>query len=195
MDLSKLPKLSNTQAEQPPASAPVASDDPTPTRPVEYRGRPSINEPELGADIWVNAIIGLLLIGMGFTFAKFLSAKLTGQPFHTNVNWTTGPNAGSEVAYFDLQGYTAWTDMGMFLFGVVLLLEAAAKTALVLRPGAVSRAILLLALVLTAATTALNIYVCFKFLQAGSLPLLSGLAVAFGGWILADERRMLRHQT
>jgi hypothetical protein len=190
MDLSKLPKLSNTQGQEAaPTAAPETAQAP-PAPPIEYR-RPSLNDPELGADIWVNAIIGLLLIGMGFTFAKFLIAKMTGQSFHTGVNWTSGPNAGSEVAYFDLEGFTALTQMGMFLFGVVLLLESAAKAAIVLIPGTVSRALLMLALVLTLATTALNIFVCIKLLGTGTLPLLSGLAVAFGGWILAGEWRML----
>jgi hypothetical protein len=195
MDLSKLPKLSNTQAQEESESSP--DEPPVPVAPtaapppVEYRSR-SAYGPELGADVWVNVIIGLLLIAMGFTFARFLAAKITGQPFHTGVNWTAGPNAGQEVDYFDLEGYTAWTHMGMFLFGLVMLFEAAAKASVVLRPGSTSRVLLMTALALTVATTAINLFVCVKMLSIGLLPMLSGLAVAFGGWIIADEWRMLQ---
>jgi hypothetical protein len=193
MDLSKLPKLSDSRSQDQSSSAPLPAEPmerSDPRQPLDYRQ--SLNDPDLGADIWVNVIIGLLLIAMGFTFAKFLFAKLTGQAFHTGVNWTGGPNAGNEVDYFDLEGFTAWTQMGMFLFGVVLLLEAASKAAVVLRPGAASRGILKFALALTLITTALNLYVCIRMLGVGMIPLLSGLAVAFGGWILASEWRMLK---
>jgi hypothetical protein len=77
--------------------------------------------------------------------------------------------------------------MGIFLFGVVLLVEAAAKTFLVLKPGAFSRGFLMFAILLTFCGVLLNIYACFKLFDFGVTPLLSGLAVAFGGWILFDE--------
>lgn len=195
MDLSKLPKLSNTQSQEPSPPAQTetgVSPSVSPSRfPVEYR-TPSINDPNLGADIWVNSIIGLLMIGMGFTFAQFLFAKLTGHTFHTQVNWTDGPKTGQEVAYFELEGFTAWTQMGMFLFGLVLLLEAAAKAIAVLRPGSLGRSLLIVTLVLTAATTALNLFICLKLFGSGTIPMISGLGVAFGGWILASEWQMLK---
>jgi hypothetical protein len=152
-------------------------------------------QPGVGADVWVSLIIGLLFIFMGLNFGKFLVAKLSGQPFHTGVNWTQGPLADSpnpEVAYFDLQGFTAWSDMGVFLFGLVLLLEAAAKAAIAIRPGNTSRFILFLAVLLTLATVLLNLFVCYRLMSIQVTPLISGLAVAFGGWILFDEWRMLK---
>src|SRR5580704_12732571 len=117
MDLSKLPKLSNTQ-EPPATPTEPAIDTPAAARPVaDYRA--PLPEPGIAGDVWFNAVVGLVLIGLGFTFARCLLAKLTGQPFHTGVNWMAGPNAGSEVSYFDLEGFTAWTDAGVFLFGLV----------------------------------------------------------------------------
>jgi hypothetical protein len=190
MDLSKLPKLSNTQ-ESPAAPGEPAPQTPVaPTPVVEYR--PNVPQQGIAGDVWFNAVIGLVLIGLGFTFARFLAAKIAGQPFHTGVNWTSGPHEGSEVAYFDLEGFTAWTDAGVFLFGLVVLMEAASKAAITIKPGRFSRGLLALAFVLTIGATLLNLFVCFKMLGAGIMPLLSGLAVAFGGWILVDEWRVLR---
>lgn len=161
---------------------------------MEMPSRPN-QQGTLGADVWVSVIIGLLMIFMGINFGKFLIARVSGQPYHTGVNWTEGPLANSanpEVAYFDLQGFTAWTDMGVFLFGLVLLLEAGARAMMAIRPGGASRLVLMAAIGLTFATVLLNGFVCFRLMSNQITPLISGLAVAFGGWILVDEWRMLR---
>ncbi len=183
MDLSKLPKLSDTKSQAAdPQAMPV---DPLPLAtaryPVEYRPA------NFGADIWISLVIGIILAFLGGTFARYAIATLTHQPFHTGVNWTDGPKAGSEVAYFELEGFTAWSDMGIFLFGLTLLFEAAAKTLLLLRPGKFSRLVLMGAVGLTFLAVILNIIACAKMFGVGITPLLSGLAVAFGGWILFDE--------
>ncbi len=195
MDVSKLPKLSDTKG-----AAEAAGVDPSPeaaregtregTAAAEPAGRNRPRPPGVGADVWISTVIGLLFVFMGMTFAKFVVAKLTHQPFDTNYTWPDDdPNgrAGQPVAYFDLQGYTAWTDMGAFLFGLTLLLEAASKAAITLRPGRASRAVLAFAAVLTLVTVGLNLYVCGLMFHYGLTPILSGLAVAFGGWILFDE--------
>jgi hypothetical protein len=194
MDLSKLPKLSDTKgqtaAENPDAPSPVvpqaAACYPVPPR-----------RPGVGVDIWISLIIGILLLSLGGTFGRFLVAKISHQPFHTGVNWqyTDTPKDGTEVDYFDLQGYTAWSDMGIFLFGLILLFEACSKTLLVLKPGKISRAVLMLAIVLTALAVVLNIIACAKLMSISITPILSGLAVAFGGWVLFEEYTALRAMT
>jgi hypothetical protein len=188
MDISKLPKFS--ESPPPPPASPSPTDETQPAMPMPAR---PYQQAGLGADVWVSVIIGLLMIYMGLNFGKFLVAKLSGQPYHTNVNWMEGAQAGKEVSYFELQGFTAWTDMGVFLFGMVLLLEAAAKAAVAIRPGYMSRFILFLAVVLTLATVLLNLFVCYRLMSVQITPIISGLAVAFGGWILVDEWRMLRN--
>jgi hypothetical protein len=55
-----------------------------------------------------------------------------------------------------------------------------------------SRGLLAISLVLSVAATALNLYVCVRLFGIGVTPILSGLAVAFGGWIVLNEWRMLR---
>ncbi len=119
MDLSKLPKLSDSsQAPQPPPQVPEQAAPES--HPVGYGGyqRPPAS---IGADIWFNVIVAIILLFLGRSFFSWSVAKMTGQTFHTNVTWTEGANAGNEVAYFDLQGLTAWTDTGMFLFGLAVL--------------------------------------------------------------------------
>ena len=191
MDVSKLPKLSDTRAAEDAAGPPAEVAAPVESAgggPIPYRSPPTPRPPMLGADVWISTVIGLLFVFLGLTFAKFALAKLTHQPFDTGVIWSDpDPRAGQPVAYFDLTGYTAWTDMGAFLFGLTLLLEAASKAAVVLRPGTASRGLLASAAVLTGVTVGLNLYACGLLLHAGITPILSGLAVAFGGWILFDE--------
>jgi cytochrome c oxidase subunit IV len=187
MDLSKLPKLSNTKSQ-------VPAENPTPPQPAQpevvnyqpYANRP----PSIGGDIWFSVVIGILLMFMGGTFARFAIAKITHRPFHTNYTWPDDDpkgRGGQEVDYFDLQGFTAWSDMGVFLFGVTLIFEAAAKAFIVMNPGAMSRYVLMLAIVLTLLAVILNIIAAMKMYSVDIIPLLSGLAIAFGGWILFDE--------
>jgi hypothetical protein len=187
MDISKLPKFSDSPLPPPPPNEPEPVAEMS-ARPYQSAG--------IGANVWVSVVIGLLMIFMGLNFGKFVVAKLTGQPYHTNYTWPAAPGTegpGPEVAYFDLQGFTAWSDMGEFLFGMVLLLEAAAKAAIAIRPGYTSRFILFLAVVLTLATVLLNLFVCYRLMSVQITPIISGLAVAFGGWIMVDEWRMLRN--
>jgi hypothetical protein len=186
MDLSKLPKLSDTR---------TASDaTPVEPRPVQPLPDPAENRrpgipppPGIGADVWISTIVGLLFLSMGFTFARFLTAKLGGPPFQTNITWQAGPLTGQEVAYFDLEGHSAWMEMGEFLFGVTLLVEAASKAAIAIRPGTITRGVLMLAMLLTAVTIGLNLYACVLLRRFGMTPLVNGLAVAFGGWVMYDE--------
>lgn len=196
MDLSKLPKLSDTKAAEAELTPPTDPATAIPVQPLpptaDYRRPATPPPPGLGVDVWISTIMGVLFVFMGMTFARFAMAKLGHQPFHTGVNWTTGPLDGQEVDYFDLQGHTAWTDMGAFLFGLTLLFEAATKAAVVLMPGKASRALLLFATLLTFGTVALNLVAAGLLMHDGILPLLSGIAVAFGGWILADEWQTLK---
>jgi hypothetical protein len=195
MDVSKLPKLSDTKSQIPEP----ATETPVPQAPVSmnYASRP-YQPAGVGADIWISLVVGILLCMLGGTFGKFCIAKLTHQPFHSNMFWPDNDpqgRGGQEVDYFDVQGSQAWSDMGIFLFGVILLFEAASKTALVLRPGKPARAVLMLATLLTVLGVLLNLIACFKLYSGGTIPLISGLAVAFGGWILSEEWNTLKRTT
>jgi hypothetical protein len=107
------------------------------------------------------------------------------------VNWTDGPLAGTEVAYFDLTGFTALTEMGVFIFALVLLLDCMAMAAALLRPSAITRIGLWLALGLTLIGTILNLYICGRLMHNQTIPQLSALIVLIGAWMLYDQWRTL----
>jgi hypothetical protein len=149
------------------------------------------NAPSFGAEIWLSAIIGFICLMVGLNFAKYSLARLSGKPYHTGVNWVAGPNAGQEVAYPELQGFTMLTDSAYFLFGLALIFEAI-MLAVVTRSARWGRALLMLALAVAVIATAYNLFVVVRLFAAGVLPIPSLLAVAFGGYIVASEWRMLQ---
>jgi hypothetical protein len=193
MDLSKLPRLSQTDQQTPaPESIPAARQVPhEQPQPIPYAPVTPVTGGGIGAQVWLSGIIGLLLIMFGWNFARFCSAKLTGQTFHTGVNWTAGPKEGGEVDYFELQGYTAYTEAGIFLFGLALVLEAF-LLATVKRNTPASRAIVGFTLLITVLATALNLIVCGLMFKIGLLPIMSGLAVAYGGYMAMYEWQLLK---
>jgi hypothetical protein len=195
MDLSKLPKLSGEAPADPPAIAdppPSLADNP-PARAVEpLTYAAAVSAPfSAAADIWVSLIIGLLLLYVGRSFAQFALASMTGKPFHTGVEWTAGAAQTGEVPYFQLEGYTAWSDTGIFLFGLVLLLDAIVLALTARIPGR-ARPVLWFAAAMTAACVLSNAILCVLMFSAGITPLASVVAVAVGGWIFLDQWRLLR---
>jgi hypothetical protein len=226
MDLSKLPRLSKTDAAEPApvsnADAPAADAPPPLAQPAVARtfclqcgaplragarfcdscgarvesggldyAAPVRADAGVAAEVWLSAIIGVVLMLLGRSFGGYLLARLTGQPYHTNVSWTDGPNTGQEVAYWQLDGFTALNDSAIWLFGVAMLLEAVVLAAVNTRFKA-KVGLLRLALFITLLATAYNLFAAMKLLGAGVLPLLSLLAVGFGGYIAVFEWRLLQ---
>jgi hypothetical protein len=191
MDLSKLPKLSNTQNHSPtPDIAPAEPQTaPSPAQATPYQPyRPGERRPGVGVDIWISLVIGLLLLMLGANFGKWAIATIRHQPFPTGFSWEDDtPKAGQPKEYFDLAGYTALSEMGIFLFGAMLLAEAAAKFLLLVKPGKLAWAFLLFATLLTLVATLLNLYALYKTFMFGQPQIINGLALALGGWILFDE--------
>ena len=192
MDISKLPRMSETSKHAPPleqAEPQMGAATPQPA-PVDYRSYDAVR-PGVGAEVWLSLIIGLILIMVGWRFARWAIASMTGQPFHTNVNWMAGPKAGQEVSYFELEGFTAWTETALFLFGVALVLEAAMLAVVYSRLGG-KVALTAIALLVTVLATALNLIVAIKLLGIGIMPLMSVLAVGFGGYMAVYEWKLLQ---
>src|SRR5215210_5274558 len=121
MDLSKLPKMSQTPP--PPDSQPTPQGKPQPN---DYRDQIAHVEAGVGGMVWVSVILGAICIWLGRRFSSYLAAKVSGREFHTQTNWISGPKTGQEVAYWELVGSQAWTDASIFLFGLALILEALA---------------------------------------------------------------------
>ena len=113
MDLSKLPKLSET----PPP--PVTPEKPLPDhKPIPDYGPPAPSE-MVGAEVWVSAIIGLIFLLLGRRFAIYLLSILSGKAFHTGINWISGAKAGQEVGYRELEGFVFYNESAMFVFGLI----------------------------------------------------------------------------
>ena len=179
MDFSKLPKPSNTP---PPPQTPPPAQPPGNAAPITAG---------VGAEIWISAIVGIVLILLGRSFGAWAFTTLTGGTYETGVNWISGPLTGQPVGYWDLAGGTAWTDSGIFLLGVVLVLEA---IVLLVATTARRKPIPLIgfALALTVAATVYNGIVAGILFTMNLLPLLSILAFGFGGYIAAYEYRLLK---
>jgi hypothetical protein len=197
MDVSKLPKLSDTQREQQAQQQQQQQHQQQPVQSPSADPVSAISSPVPavraigGAEAWISGIVGIICILISKSFPAYWIARLRGQPFHTNVNWTSGPLAGQEVAYPDLSGFTMLSDGAIFIFGVALLCEAA----LMLAGNAnqrVARAMLWLSFVLAAAATLFNAYVAARLFGANILPIMSLLAVAFGGYMASYQWKLLK---
>lgn len=195
MDLSKLPKLSQTaeaakKEGSPPHSPPVASPLPPPAPAQPVPDYATHSTPVLGAEVWISLVLGLVFVFLGFNFARYVITAATGQTFHTNVEWTEGAKAGQEVAYFDLQGYTAWTDASMFLFGVAMIADAAM---LLVAAGSLARRtwLIWLGFGVTVLAVAINAVTALMLLSTGLLPLMSLIALAIGGYMAAYQWRLI----
>jgi hypothetical protein len=168
--------------------APVANPAPAAAPAYESTARPDVG---VGAEVWLSAIIGLVLMLIGKSFGGWLLAKATGQPHHTGVVWTDTERTGQEVGYWELQGFAALNDAAIFLFGFAMVLEALVLAMLNTRFRH-KAALIMVALSITILATALNLFATVKLLAAGVTPLWSLLAVAFGGYIAVFEWRLLQ---
>jgi len=192
MDVSKLPKFSQTPSP-PPEQTPNASDatQAAPAYPMHYENRPP--KPGLGAEIWLSAAIGLILMFVGGRFLMWAIATMSGKHFATGVNWTAGEKAGTEVDYWELMGYPALTECAIFLFGFALVLEALVLAAAVSKFGTGAKRLLVgFALLITVSATVFNIFVSAVLFRSGVMPIISLLAVAFGVYIAAYEWRLFQ---
>src|SRR5688572_21191122 len=191
MDLSKLPKMSQTP--NPPDHTPDPQGDPQrpPQRPADHEPLPM--DAGVGGAVWISIALGVVMMLLGRSFVGWALAKLTGRPHSTGVDWMAGPKAGQPVEYWELQGLTAWTDSGLFLFGLAMVLEGLMLA--VLNSSLSHRAKLLAvgcALFLGVAATGYNLLVVVRLMGIGITPLMSILAVAFGVYMVLYEWKLLR---
>src|SRR4051812_534805 len=103
MDMSKLPRMSQSPAP-PPEATPASPAAESSATPVQYASPDNQLADGVGAEVWISAALGVIFLLVGRTFAAYCIAKLTGQAFHTNVVWQAGAKAGQEVEYPELEG-------------------------------------------------------------------------------------------
>ena len=126
MDISKLPKLSQTPADGAPEAPPAAEDAAAPqvqaprvSRAVaDADDRRNADADFSVGEIWFNLIIGLIFLFLGQRFGGYLFAKLTHQTYHTGWFWPPGAaKAGQEVVYPELDGNGCRRSFVRFVLG------------------------------------------------------------------------------
>jgi len=188
MDMSKLPRLSNT-----PSPPPDVGEEPA----IATTGTSRILDPSsesmlMKMEVWLCIVLGIIFMLLGRDFGIYCLSILFHHPYHTGVNWLEGPLAGQEVAYPDLSGFVIWTDASLFLFGLATFFEGivlfASDSAARLR-----RPLLHLAFAITVLAVTFNLLACAKLMTNGVIPIFSLLATAFGIYIAMFEWALLKN--
>ena len=186
MDLSKLPKLSETSKEQPPPTSvptelgqPETSADATPAHAARYAEPVSVGN---AADAWIAIGVGAIVVLMSTRFLKFIfsSSGRFAQEFSFTVNGQIAPYTHT---------YFFWSDLSLFSFGIAMIVEG-----LVLAFARKS-ATVLFAFALTVLATAINavFLIAMMVLPDGfGLQIFSALAVVFGIYIAMYQWNLLK---
>jgi hypothetical protein len=188
MDMSKLPRLSQTNRDDaptpaagqqataplPPSPSPTASDP----QPVQ-RADLGNYEPGVGGEVWISIAVGAILLLMFRRLLQYLSHVLFGTFFAPYLM----PD-GTDVPYTSTPDF--WSDLGVTSFAIVLILEGVALAIGRKRPGVVT-----VALALTVLVTLYNLgYLVMTI--SGGFPIISAFAVAFGVYIAMYQWNLLK---
>lgn len=205
MDLSKLKKWSSNPPGDKPGELPAGQNavdapiahplPPEPVVPALEPVRPS-RMPDYapaapvtaGFGVFLSLILGVVFMFLGQRFAQWGLATMAGKEFNTNTTWMTGPNAGQPVPYWEIAGFAAWSEMGIFTMGVALLVDALVM--FVATRGARPNTLLMMfAFAVTGIALATNIGLCAKQMIGPNavLPIMSLIAVIAGSFILFDH--------
>ena len=185
MDMSKLPRLSQSDAPPPPAPETSVAAENEPTRVVERLRSDTAQAPRLGtgAEAWISIGIGILVLAMSPNTMKYMAAVLSHKPAEIFPDPTRPFPAkcdfilyedGTKILYRNMSVF--WSDLVVTAFALVLILDG-----LVLASARRSRTVLL-AFGVTALATAANGIYLFATIQNG-LPVISAFAVLFGVYI------------
>jgi hypothetical protein len=179
MDLSKLPRMSETPAPPPPAQSTPLPQAPMPQ--VYFDPAPSV-----AAEAWISIAIGLILLLVSPYTLQWLISLISSYkpPFLpiTSTDFQTG--AVTEVPYPSSVFF--FSHLCVFAFALAMIISGlilfTRKTLLV---G--------LAFAFTLIATLMNlIYVVKATMTGEALPIISALAVAFGGYLAFSQYRLLQ---
>jgi hypothetical protein len=179
MDISKLPRLSKTEGQAP---NPESSASSPPEIPVAQRAVPPYEPVARGAEAWISIGIGLIFV---FAFPRFTQWGVH-QVFHTKppTFLPITDSSGAEIPY--PQSVFFLSDLAVALFAYALVVDGIAL--LLWRKTAA----LTVAMLITAAAVALNAYYLIRSFADGSgFPIVSAIAVVFGGYMLWYQWRVL----
>jgi hypothetical protein len=178
MDLSKLPRMSETPPPPPPQTP---QDEQRATRgvaaaPVDYGAyepAPSL------AEAWISIAIGLILL-----FATYALRPLQYLLAPASFTWTFNDATGAPLKY--TQTVFFWGDIAMLLFAIVLIVEG--LLLFTRRPM-----LIMLAFGITVLTVAANlIYVAGMMTRGYGFQLPSAIAVAFGVYIALFQWKLIQ---
>jgi hypothetical protein len=194
MDMSKLPRLSQSPrppdaADEPTAPAAPAAPPPATAAAPTYAAHDAVGSL---AEAWISLAIGALLLFFVPYTLQYASSKLFGtsfvpfadptRPFPARCDFIMY-NDGTKIFYRDLPNY--WSDMAVTAFAIVLILDGLILL-LARRRGFVA-----VAFVFTLLATAGNlVWLIGSYSQYG-FAMLSALAVIFGVYIALYQWKLL----
>jgi hypothetical protein len=184
MDLSKLPKLSQTPPQAAtPASSPAESAQPEapPTGPAP-KLVPVVLVPSL-ADAWFSLAIGIIVLLVFPHTIEYLHSPATFQQNNPVTDPQNNPIPYPHSEFF-------YADLGMTVFGVALIIEGLAQIVALRRP------VVLSVFVLTSAAGLFNLYVVIRTYNVIGFQLFCAVAVAISGYMALSQwsiAKLLRH--
>ena len=185
MDMSKLPRMSQTPPPPPePSAAPqeegratggVAAPGSAYRRELEYGVEPA---PSF-AEAWISIAIGLILL-----FATYALRLIQFLLSPSTFTWTFSDEKGQPIKY--TQTVFIWGDAAMLLFALVLIIDG--LLLFTRKP-----ALIALAFGLTALTVATNLFYLVMMMSRGyGFQIASAIAVAFGVYIAIFQWKLLQ---
>ena len=175
MDLSKLPKLSESPAPPPndPADAPQLRQ-----QQLDYRGA---EDRSFGfAEAWMSIALGVIILIISPRLLQYLMSPSTFSQKWTFSDANGAPLSYSQTVYF-------WRDVALTAFALVLIIEGLV-IAFGRRVGLVT-----FALTITVLATLINLIYVIAMIAGGYGPqIFSLLAVAFGVYITYFEWTLLQ---
>jgi len=179
MDLSKLPKLSNSPAP-PPETSSTAGDVTSATPRAAEHYQPAADARSSFADVWISIGIGVILLVLSPRFLQWMLSKAGVGTF----TWTFSDPQGNPLPYSKTVFFLG--DLAVFAFAIVLILDGLVSA--LRRP----RLLLMMAIGLTAITVLMNAYYVVTMFSGYGPQLFSLLAVVFGIYILSMQLARLK---
>lgn len=199
MDLSKLPKLSQTTTRRNDGPDPPAPRSPEP--PYD-RGSIDRAEPFPAMEIFLAIGVGLLFMLLGMSYGKYAWARATGGTYPTGVVWQAGhPKEGQPVAPEDLQGdyrkgfdQKMLSDSSLFVFGAGIGLAGLLLIVTQVRPVPFPfrKAAAVLAVAATSLGLLYALWAIAGMMRDGTLPQMTLVAVLVGGMSLFMQVGLVR---
>ncbi|MGD0462001.1 MAG: hypothetical protein ABSB74_05900 [Tepidisphaeraceae bacterium] len=173
MDLSKLPKLSNTRETPQVAGAPETIES-------SSSERPAVAPPSIGlAEAWISIALGLLLL---FVFPNTMRYLHSPAGFQQDNPVTDAQ--GNTIPY--LKSIFFWTDLGVSVFAMALILEG------VILAAARKVVPLAFAFCVTATAAVFNAVVIVHAYSVIGFPVVCGVGVAVLVYMAMTQWRLIR---